>query len=142
VNAVGDVIDPATTRVVAGARSADGARRIGTLRALLAGEVPAVLQPGGATTIGIVATDAILAKAQATKVAQMAHDGLARVIAPAHTPYDGDTIFALATGTRDGSDAVLTIGALAADAVSQAVLRAVKAATAAGGVPAIADLPR
>ena len=72
----------------------------------------------------------------------MAHDGFARTIAPAHSPYDGDTIFALSTGARDGSDSLLSVGALAADAVSQAILRAVHAATSAGGVPAVRDLPR
>jgi L-aminopeptidase/D-esterase-like protein len=141
VNAVGDVIDPATTRVVAGARSADGARRIGTLRALLAGELPAsACQAGGATTIGIVATDAILAKAQATKVAQMAHDGLARCIAPVHTMFDGDTIFALATGASGRPADTTLVGALAAEATTRAVLQAVRAASGLPGLPAAGEL--
>ena len=68
------------------------------MQALLRGELPAPLQVGMATTIGVVATDAVLTKAQANKVAQMAHDGLARSINPVHTMTDGDTLFALATG--------------------------------------------
>lgn len=137
VNAFGDVIDPATNRVLAGARDQHGfvdARRV------LRGEAQGAGASGSNTTLAVVATNARLSKSQATKVAQMAHDGYARVIAPAHTPYDGDTIFALATGSRDGSDNVLTVGALAADVVSEAILRAVRAATAAGGIPALRDL--
>ena len=81
------------------------------------------------TTIGVVATNATLTKAQATKVAQMAHDGLARAIVPAHTSSDGDTIFALATGTRTGEPPTSTrIGALAAEVMAQAIVRAVRAA--------------
>jgi L-aminopeptidase/D-esterase-like protein len=87
-----------------------------------------------------VATNAGLSKAQATKVAQMAHDGLARAISPAHTPWDGDTIFALATG-QEGVDAdVLEIGALAAEAVTEAILRAVRAAEGIPGLPSASDL--
>jgi L-aminopeptidase/D-esterase-like protein len=140
VNAVGDVIDPASGEVVAGARSADGARRIGTTRALLAGEVPRLLQPGAATTIGVVATDALLTKAQATKVAQMSHDGLARCIDPVHTLFDGDTMFALATGASGRAADATLVGALAAVATARAVLRAVRAATGLQGWPAVADL--
>jgi L-aminopeptidase/D-esterase-like protein len=92
------------------------------------------------TTIGVVATNATLTKTQATKVAQMAHDGLARAIVPAHTSADGDAIFALATGTRAGPADLDTIGALAADAMSQAILRAVRAATSIPGYPAARDL--
>jgi L-aminopeptidase/D-esterase-like protein len=139
VNAFGDVIDPATGAVVAGAR---GGRGFVDARKVLRGEAPDAVPQGENTTLAIVATNARLSKTQATKVAQMAHDGFARAIAPAHTPYDGDTIFAVATGARDGSDPVLSVGGLAADAVSQAILRAVRAATGAGGVPAIQDLPR
>jgi L-aminopeptidase/D-esterase-like protein len=138
-NAFGDVIDPATGAVVAGAR---GGRGFVDARKVLRGEAPDAVPQGENTTLAIVATNARLSKTQATKVAQMAHDGFARAIAPAHTPYDGDTIFAVATGARDGSDPVLSVGGLAADAVSQAILRAVRAATGAGGVPAIQDLPR
>ncbi|HKX41413.1 MAG TPA: P1 family peptidase [Burkholderiaceae bacterium] len=128
VNALGDVIDPASGEPVAGARSADGRTLLGTLQAMRRGELPAVLQPGAATTLGIVATDAALTKAQANKLAQMAHDGFARSINPVHTMGDGDTIFALATGAS-GRDANLTVlGALGADVMALAVQRAVRTA--------------
>jgi L-aminopeptidase/D-esterase-like protein len=92
------------------------------------------------TTIGVVATNASLTKAQATKVAQMAHDGYARAIYPSHLMVDGDAIFALATGGRAGAPAVDQIGALAADAMSEAIVRAVRAATGIPGYPAARDL--
>src|SRR5206468_10689260 len=98
VNGIGDVLDPSTSRVIAGARTPDGTALFGTMQALLRGELPAPLQGGAATTLGVVATDAVLTKAQANKIAQMAHDGFARAINPVHTMTDGDTIFALGTG--------------------------------------------
>jgi L-aminopeptidase/D-esterase-like protein len=128
VNAIGDVLDPATGRVVAGARSADGSRLLGTMDALLGGALPAALQIGTATTIGIVATDAVLTKPGAAKIAQMAHDGLARCINPVHTMTDGDALFALGTGAAGRTADTTLLGALAAQAVVQAVLRAVAAA--------------
>ena len=140
VNAVGDVVDPATGSVVAGARTADGSALLGSMRALLRGELPAPLQAGMATTIGVVATDALLTKAQANKVAQMAHDGLARSINPVHTMTDGDTLFALATGMSGLPGNVTLIGALAAEVTTAAVLRAVRAATRLNG-PGLPDLP-
>ena len=143
VNAIGDVVDPRTGRIVAGARSEDGRSLVGTMRALRRGELPARLDPrhsaGTATTIAVVATDAALTKAEATKVAQMAHDGLARSINPVHTMTDGDTIFALATGERQGEPNVLLVGALAADVMSEAIVRAALSATASGGLPAARD---
>ena len=140
VNAVGDVVDPATGSAVAGARTADGSALLGSMRALLRGELPAPLQAGMATTIGVVATDALLTKAQANKVAQMAHDGLARSINPVHTMTDGDTLFALATGMSGLPGNVTLIGALAAEVTTAAVLRAVRAATRLNG-PGLPDLP-
>lgn len=140
VNAIGDVFDPATGRIVAGARTADGKRMLGAMAAVLNGEKLPPLLGGTATTIGVVATDAVLDKAGANKVAQMAHDGLARTINPVHTAADGDTIFALATGRSGREGNVTLIGALAAEAVAQAVLRAVRAARAAAGIPSAADL--
>ena len=128
VNAYWDVVDPASGRTLAGARSADGARVPGAMAALLAGELPPRMIDGTSTTIGAVATDAVLDKAAATKVAQMAHDGLARCINPVHTPADGDTLFALATGrAQRGADLAL-LGALAAEATLRASLNAVHAA--------------
>jgi L-aminopeptidase/D-esterase-like protein len=139
VNAVGDVIDPSTGRVIAGVRTEDG-RGLADARVLVreSGASPT----SSNTVIGVVATNASLTKAQATKVAQMAHDGLARAISPAHTPWDGDTIFALSTG-RGGVDAdVLEIGALAAEAVTEAILRAVRAAEGLSDLPSASDLRR
>ncbi|GAP33646.1 P1 family peptidase [Piscinibacter sakaiensis] len=137
VNAVGDVRDPRDGRLLAGSRSADGHRLEGCLAALRRGERPPTLV-GAATTLAIVATDAPLDKAQATRLAQMAHDGLARAIEPVHTPFDGDTVFALATGAgpaghraapRGVDPARLAVlGALAADSLAEAVVRAIRRA--------------
>jgi L-aminopeptidase/D-esterase-like protein len=124
VNAVGDVIDPSTNRIVAGARRDDGGF-IDSQAALLQGQASDLLKAGGATVIGVIATDAKLDKAQCQRLATMAHDGLARTIRPAHTPADGDTIFALATARRESTVPLLTLGAMAAEAVQHAVLRAV-----------------
>jgi L-aminopeptidase/D-esterase-like protein len=129
VNAVGDVLDPASGAVLAGARHADGTAPLGAMAALLRGELPAALEPGQATTIGVVATDARLDKAGATKLAQMAHDGLARCINPVHTQVDGDTMFGLATGGSGRMADLTLLGALAAEVTAMAVLRAVRAAT-------------
>ena len=139
VNAVGDVIDPTTGEVVAGVRTEDGAALADARRLLRAGERSAS-SPGQNTTIGVVVTNARLTKAQATKVAQMAQDGLARTIAPSHTPWDGDTMFSLATGALDAEADVLLIGSLAADVTAEAVLRGVRAATGLPGLPAAVDM--
>jgi len=144
-NSVGDIIDPATGRVVAGARGEDGKSFIDVRKLLREGVLPRARQPraGENTTIGLVATNAVLTKVQAQKIAQMAHDGFARAISPVHTTGDGDTIFSLATGALTGevNDGRLTqIGALAAEAMAEAILRSVQQATGAGGVPALRDL--
>ena len=140
VNAIGDVIDPSTGQTVAGARTADGAALLGTMRALLRGDLPLPPQAGAATTLGVVATDAVLSKAQANKLAQMAHDGLARTINPVHTMSDGDTVFALATGASGKTAHLTLLGALGAEVMATAVLRAVRAATRLSG-PGLPDLP-
>ena len=140
VNAIGDVIDPATGRVVAGARTADGSALLGTMAALRRGDLPTPLSIGSATTLGVVATDAVLTKSQATKLAQMAHDGFARAINPVHTMLDGDTIFALATGASGRSADLTLLGALGAEAMALAVLNAVRSATRLTG-PGLPDLP-
>src|SRR5829696_4602538 len=138
VNAVGDIIDPWSGQVVAGARGADGklldARKI--LRGGSAGEGRA----GENTTIGLVVTNAKLTKVQAQKMAQMAHDGYARAISPVHTPGDGDTIFSAATGTWDGTASYGQIGALAAEAMADAIVRAATQATSSNGLPSARDL--
>jgi len=98
VNALGDVVDPDTAQVIAGARTRNGKALLDSRRALLRGESPIPVLAGTNTTIGVIATDATLTKAQATRLAVMAHDGLARSINPVHTMSDGDTLFALGTG--------------------------------------------
>jgi len=140
VNAIGDVLDPSTGRVIAGARTPDGTALFGTMQALLRGELPAPLQVGAATTLGVVATDAVLTKAQASKMAQMAHDGFARAINPVHTMTDGDTIFALGTGASGRAANVTLLGALGAEMMALAIVRAVRAATRLSG-PGLPDLP-
>jgi len=120
VNAYGDVIDPATGGVVAGVRNAGGSG-LADARVLLRTGAAQKRLIGESSTIGVVATNAKLTKTQATKVAQMAHDGLARSITPVHSLADGDTLFALATGARSGDADVSRIGALAAEAVADAV---------------------
>ena len=139
VNPTGDVIDPANGRVIAGTRGADGQPRSAT-QAIAAGELPPRALPGMATTIGIVATDAVLTKTQCSKLATMAHNGLARCIDPVHTMADGDTLFALATGRSGRPGEMTVLGALAATVMSRAVLNAVRAAEGLPGLPAARDL--
>jgi L-aminopeptidase/D-esterase-like protein len=141
VNALGDVIDPASGRVIAGVRAADGRSLADARRLLRAGAAFATPRgPGENSTIGVVATNAVLTKAEASKVAGMAHDGYARAIAPVHTPYDGDTIFALATGTLGRPASVALVGSLAAAVMADAIVRAATQAEALGGFPAARDL--
>lgn len=141
VNAVGDVIDPTSGTVVAGARDApDGRRRIGAAAAIARGELPPALQAGMATTIGVVATDAGLSKAQARRLAVVAHDGLARTINPVHTMSDGDAVFALATGKSGLPGNMQALSVLAAEVMAAAVLRAVLKARAVTG-PGVPTLP-
>lgn len=127
VNALGDVIDPGSGIRLAGLRSGT------TLKLMQNRTTPSAAASN--TVIGAIATNAKLTKAQATKVAQMAQDGLAQCIRPAHTMFDGDTIFALATGELDAD--VFLVGAFAAEIMAQAILRAVKMATSAGGLPGL-----
>jgi L-aminopeptidase/D-esterase-like protein len=139
VNAVGSIVDPRTGKPIAGVRTTDGRGLEDPFAIVRRG----MLQQGPAreaTTIGVIATNARLTKAQARKVAEMAHDGMARAIVPSHTPSDGDTLFVLATGDRAGEANVGTIGALAAEAVTDAILRAVRAARGLPGFPAAGDI--
>jgi len=143
VNAFGDVVDPATGQIIAGARSAEvGPLRIGapgyfadTMQVMrtLVGRTALAFGQRGNTIIGVVATNARLDKEQANKMAQMAHDGLARTIRPAHTMLDGDTIFALATGDKPAD--VNIVGAFAAEAMAQAILNATWAAHPVANLP-------
>ena len=139
VNAVGDVHDPETGVLVAGVRAEDG-REISGAREILRRPPRPAARDGENTTIGVVATNVALTQAQLGIVARMAHDGLARAVRPAHTPADGDTIFALSTGRRAGSASLLQIGALAADVTAEAIVRAVREAAGIPGYPAVRDL--
>jgi L-aminopeptidase/D-esterase-like protein len=142
VNAVGDVIDPATGQVVAGARTKDG-KSLADARTLLRdGTLERVVTPSAPenTTIAVVATNARLTKIDVNRVALMADDGLARAIVPSHTVGDGDTVFALATGRWTGEADATIIGALAAEALSEAIVRAVSRTSGLGGLPSARDL--
>jgi L-aminopeptidase/D-esterase-like protein len=150
VNAFGDVIDPSSGAIVAGARTLGrGPLRLGgkgpladTLSVMrsTAGRLILQMASGGNTVIGVVATNVRLTKEEAGKMAQMAQDGLARAIRPAHTMLDGDTIFALSTGNRKAD--ISLVGACAAEVFARAIVKAAHAAHAAGGLPAAADIPQ
>jgi L-aminopeptidase/D-esterase-like protein len=145
VNAMGDVVDPATGQIIAGARPV----KVGPLKAggsgpfantmevmrTFAGRTVMGLATRSNTVIAVVASNARFDKSQTTKVAQMAQDGLARAVRPAHTMLDGDTIFALSTGEKKAD--VSLVGAFAAEVLAEAILRAVRTAKPAGGLPAI-----
>jgi L-aminopeptidase/D-esterase-like protein len=125
VNAFGDVVNPRTGEILAGARALTGggfADTLATMKGLIG---KTVLRFAGQshTVIGVVATNARLTKEEANKVAQMAHDGLARAVRPAHTMLDGDTLFAVATGKKAAD--VNLVGAYAAEVVTEAIVRAV-----------------
>jgi L-aminopeptidase/D-esterase-like protein len=145
VNPFGDVLDPETGRILAGARSARiGSLKIGgreefadTLKVMKTLTGRAILNLAGHanTVIAVVATNARFDKAQTTKIAQMAHDGLARVIRPAHTMFDGDTIFSLATGQMKAD--VSIVGAYTAEVLALAIVSAVRNAKPAAGLPAL-----
>ncbi len=141
VNAVGDVLDYQTGRILAGARTPDGTGFRNTIAEIMKG---ATVKPQAGTnsTIGVVATNARLTKTEATKMAQMAHDGFARTINPVHTMVDGDTIFAVATGATQVTDDLTTIGSVGAEAMARAVNRAVLMAVGIAGYPAHRDMAR
>jgi len=140
VNCVGNVIDPKTGKIVAGARTKDGKGFVDIIQGYREG-LEVVETPGQATTIGVVATNAAgFTKAQMKKIAEMSHDGIARAISPSHTMLDGDTLFAVSTGTFSIRASVTAIGALAAEAVSEAILRAVMRAKSVPGFPSYSDL--
>jgi len=141
VNALGDVVDPQSGAVVAGARAEDGSPA--DVRKLLRTGAPLRRSSVGEnTTIAVVVTNARLSKADANRVALMADDGISRSVVPAHTSADGDTVFAVATGAWNGVADVSVVGALAADVLAEAIVRAVRKATGAAGVPAASDRPR
>ncbi len=138
VNVFGDVVDPSTRHILAGVRKSRSDEPAGTLDTMRGLIGRSVLRFASSTLIGVVATNARLTKDQANKVAQMAQDGVARAVSPAHTMFDGDTIFALATGGKRAD--VNLVGAYAAEVVAEAIVRAVRAAEGAGGLPSHRDL--
>jgi len=138
VNAVGDVRDPETGRLIAGTRdAADGRRLIDTAAALAAGVPAPTFRPVN-TTIGLVATTAALDKVEAGRVARLAMDGFTRALSPPHLATDGDTLFCLSVGTGDAP--VEALGRALADLVARAIVRGVRAATGVAGLPAARDL--
>jgi L-aminopeptidase/D-esterase-like protein len=148
VNVFGDVVDPETGQIIAGARVLQkGPVKIGKgpyfadtmcVMESLVGRTILGFMSRGNTAIGIVATNAKFTKEEINKVAQMAQDGLARTVKPAHTMLDGDTIFALATGEKEAD--VNIVGAFAAEVFAQAVIRAVRTAEPAAGLPSAAEV--
>ena len=139
VNAFGDVRDPRSGRILAGARDPAEPRRFAdTAAQMQAGRVKRAFGVAANTTLAVVATNATFTKVQVTKVAQMGHLGLARVIQPVHTTLDGDVVFALATG---GVEADLnTVGMVGADCLAEAILRGILAAQGLGGVPSAREI--
>ncbi|MDQ7843488.1 MAG: P1 family peptidase [Armatimonadota bacterium] len=136
VNAFGDVVDDRTGRILAGARDPGGAGFVDTAKTLQQMELPPGRGIGEHTTLAVVATTARLSKEATNWLARVAHDGLARVISPVHTLYDGDTVFALSLG--EAPSHLLSLGTAAVEAVAEAVKRAVRLARGAGGVPGLA----
>ena len=137
VNAVGDVRDPVNGRILAGPLNKEKRQIMDSLKILQQGD-KANIQEGTNTTIGVIAVNAQLTKAEAKKVAQMAHDGYARTIYPAHTMYDGDTIFTIATGGRKVP--VDLLGAIAAKVMEEAIINAILSAKGTHGIPAYDDI--
>lgn len=139
VNALGDVRDPGTGRLIAGARdAAEGRRLVDSAAALRAGRELGRFGAGEHTTIGIVATNARLTKPQAAKIAALGMLGFAHALSPPHTAFDGDTLFALSIG--DAVADLTRLGLAAAEAVAEAIARGVRAATSLPGLPAARDL--
>jgi L-aminopeptidase/D-esterase-like protein len=138
VNAVGDVRDPVTGRLIAGARdAADGRQLVDSASALEAGVPPLQFRPVN-TTIGVIATTAALSKAEAARVARLGLEGFERALSPPHLPMDGDALFCLSVG--DARSDLASLGEAAAEAVAAAIARAVLCATPLPGLPAASDL--
>jgi len=137
-NPLGDVVSPDTGEVIAGVRELRSNQVTETLRVMRGMLGKAALRFASNTVIGVVATNARLSKEEANKVAQMAQDGIARAIRPAHTMFDGDTLFALATGDKRAD--VNLVGAYATEVVAEAIVRGVRAAEGAGGLPSWKDI--
>lgn len=144
VNALGDVIESDKGGIIAGIRGDKVGSFQSSVKVILDQKAEDIF-PGTNTTIGIVATNIPLDKSQLKKVAQMAHDGMARVISPAHTMYDGDTIFAVSVPAQKGvprdasADTVNLAGTAAAEVMAKAIINAVQQATSVNGYPAASD---
>jgi L-aminopeptidase/D-esterase-like protein len=138
VNAVGDVIEPGTGKILAGPRKPDGSGFLSTSE-LWKSEFKEAVPPFN-TVIGVVATDAKLSKAEANKLARVAQVGIARTIDPCHTMYDGDALFALSSGEKEAD--ISALGAAAAEVVAEAIVRAIQKAETLAGVPAAKDVNR
>ena len=135
VNAFGGIVDHSTGEVVAGPRGQEPPLIMDTMELLIDNEPQLDAHPGENTTIGLVATNAPLTKEQANFLARISHDGLAMTVRPCHTLRDGDTMFAMATGTSNASPDLTRLGAAAVEATAQAVLRAIRHASSLGGIP-------
>jgi len=135
VNAFGDVIDDRTGQVLAGARDPHTGHFLNTAQALVRG----TRAPGFSanSTVGVIATNAALTKEQANKLAQLGHDGLARVISPVHTMFDGDTVFALSAGDLKAD--FMAVGVAAVQAIAESIKRAVRLAKGWGNIAGLAD---
>jgi L-aminopeptidase/D-esterase-like protein len=140
VNSFGDIVDPETVKTLAGPRQLDGKGFLNTAELLKGGGVK-INYHGKNTVIGVVATNAVLDKERVNKLAQVAHDGIARTVRPPHTMFDGDTIFALSLAEDAKIQANLTaLGAVAVEVVSNAILRGITEADSLAGIPAVEDL--
>jgi L-aminopeptidase/D-esterase-like protein len=139
VNAVGDIIAYRTGKTIAGPRNEQNNGFLSTVELLTGGTFTYLKNPMATnTTLGVVATNAALTKEQVNKLAQMAHDGIARAINPCHTMYDGDAIFALSIGDKVGD--ITALGTAAAELVADSIVRAVQQAETLAGIPAIRDM--
>jgi len=136
VNAFGDVIDDGTGQVLAGARDPRTGHFLNTARALVRGTRAMVFSAN--STVGVIATNAALTKEQANKLAQVGHDGLARVISPVHTMFDGDTVFALSAGVAKAD--FMAVGVAAVQAMAESIKRAVRLAKGWGKIAGLADM--
>lgn len=139
VNAFGDVRDPVGGGIIAGARNPQSSGFADTEK-VMRGDLSATVWSFYNTVIGLVATNARLNKEETNKLAQMASNGIARTIAPAHTSFDGDVVFALSNAETKLSAPVSAVGSAAAQAMSRAILDAVRSAESAGGLPAAKDV--
>jgi L-aminopeptidase/D-esterase-like protein len=137
VNAIGDVIEPGTAKILAGPCKPDRCGFLSTSELWKNGELKKTIQPFN-TIIGVVATDAKLSKAEASKLARVAQVGIARTVDPCHTVHDGDALFVLSSGEKEAN--ISFLGAAAAEVVAEAIIRAIRKAETLAGVPAAKDI--